>query len=155
MTLAFLYCSAFIGLLGPEGPFWAPHCPKRISPKRASRLLRYRGWPKSIAARYNRDVPAEGAKKERLVQPDWMQFEAIYENGVLRPLTAVDLPERQLLSVIVSQPVQGLAEVLDWDAHDQAAREGDEQVSLEDVQRGLSKIPGSMAEAVLSQRDER
>jgi predicted DNA-binding antitoxin AbrB/MazE fold protein len=83
------------------------------------------------------------------------QFEAIYENGVLRPLSPVDLPAHERLSVRVSRPADSLADVLDWDAHELAAAEGDDRVSLEDVQRALAKIPGSMADVVTAQRDER
>ena len=83
------------------------------------------------------------------------QFEAVYENGVLRPLTPVDLPERQRLSVTVNGSADPLTDVLDWDAHELAAIEGGESVSLEDVQRALSKIPGSMAAVVSTERDER
>jgi predicted DNA-binding antitoxin AbrB/MazE fold protein len=76
------------------------------------------------------------------------QFDAIYENGVLRPLNPVDLPEHERLSVIVNRPADPLADVLDWDAHELASTEGDESISLEDVQAALSKIPGSMADVV-------
>ena len=60
------------------------------------------------------------------------QFDAVYENGVLRPLEPVALPEHERLSVIVSRLADPLADVLDWDAHELAAVEGDESVSLED-----------------------
>jgi predicted DNA-binding antitoxin AbrB/MazE fold protein len=83
------------------------------------------------------------------------QFDAVYENGVLRPLNPVDLPEHQRLSVIVNRPGDPLADVLDWDAHELAANEGDESISLEDVQVALSKIPGSMADVVSTERNER
>lgn len=83
------------------------------------------------------------------------QFDAVYENGVLRPLNPVDLPEHERLSVIVNLPADPLADVLDWEAHELAATEGNESVSLEDVQAALSKIPGSMADVVSAERDER
>jgi predicted DNA-binding antitoxin AbrB/MazE fold protein len=83
------------------------------------------------------------------------QFDAIYENGVLRPLTPVDLPQRELLSVVVKRTTDPLADVLDWDAHELAAAEGDESVSLEEVRRALSRIPGSMADVVSAEREER
>ena len=89
------------------------------------------------------------------MEPAAAQFEAVYENGVLRPLQPVDLPEHQRLSVTVNELADPMAEVLDWDAHELAAIEGDEGVSLEDVQRRLSKIPGSMAAVVAAERDER
>jgi len=83
------------------------------------------------------------------------QFDAVYENGVLRPLKPVELPEHERLSVSVNWATDPLADVLDWDAHELAAIEGDESISLEDVQAALSKIPGSMADAVSAERDER
>jgi predicted DNA-binding antitoxin AbrB/MazE fold protein len=83
------------------------------------------------------------------------QFDAVYENGVLRPLNPVDLPEHERLSVIVNLPADPLTDVLDWEAHELAATEGNESVSLEDVQAALSKIPGSMADVVSAERDER
>ena len=83
------------------------------------------------------------------------QFDAVYENGVLRPLEPVALPEHERLSVIVSRLADPLADVLDWEAHELAAVEGDESVSLEAVQAALSKIPGSMADVVSTERDER
>lgn len=46
------------------------------------------------------------------------QFDAVYENGVLRPLNPVDLPEHERLSVIVNLPADPLADVLDWEAHE-------------------------------------
>jgi predicted DNA-binding antitoxin AbrB/MazE fold protein len=82
------------------------------------------------------------------------QFDAIYENGVLRQLNPVNLPEHERLSVTVNRSVDPLADVLDWDAHELAAIEGDESISLEAVQSALSKIPGSMADVVSAQRDE-
>ena len=83
------------------------------------------------------------------------QFEVVYENGVLRPLKPVDLPEHQRLSVTVNGPADPLTDVLDWDALELATIEGDDSVSLDDVQRALSKIPGSMAAVVSAERDER
>jgi len=83
------------------------------------------------------------------------RFEAVYENGVLRPLKPVDLPEHERLAVSVSKLGDPLADILDWDAHELAALEGDDSVSLEEVQQALSKIPGSMAAIVSAERDER
>jgi predicted DNA-binding antitoxin AbrB/MazE fold protein len=83
------------------------------------------------------------------------QFDAVFENGVLRPLTPVALPQHARVSVTVSQPVDPLSDILDWDAHELAGLEADEHISLEEVQRALAGIPGSMAQTVSSERDER
>lgn len=37
------------------------------------------------------------------MEPGSMHFDAIYENGVLRPLNPVDLPEHERLSVVVAE----------------------------------------------------
>lgn len=92
---------------------------------------------------------------EAMTERTAAQFEAVYENGVLRPLNPVDLPEHERLSVTVNKLADPLADVLDWDAHELAASEGDDSVSLEQVQKALSKIPGSMAAVVSAERDER
>jgi len=84
-----------------------------------------------------------------------IHFDAIYENGVLRPLSPVEFSEHQRLTVIVSRSDDGLADVLDWDAHEYAATEGDDRVSLESVQRSLAQIPDAMADVVSAERDER
>ena len=89
------------------------------------------------------------------MEPTSTQVDAVFENGVFRPLSPIDLPEHERVSLIVNRPVDPLADILDWEAHELAAIEGDDGVSLEEVQRALSKIPGSMADVVSVERDER
>ncbi len=48
-----------------------------------------------------------------------------------------------------------LDEMLDWDCIQEAQAIADPTVSLDDVRKALSKIPGSMAEAVIAEREER
>ena len=48
-----------------------------------------------------------------------------------------------------------LDEMLDWDCIREAQAVADPTVTLEDVRKALSKIPGSMAEAVIAEREER
>lgn len=56
------------------------------------------------------------------------------------------------------QPNNGAKESLeywlDWDCIRDAEAEADPTVTLEDVRQALSKIPGSMAEAVIAEREE-
>jgi hypothetical protein len=65
--------------------------------------------------------------------------------------------QRRLRQVLDEQLASSdpLADILDWDAYQLAATEGDESVSLQEVQQALSKIPGSMADVVSAERDER
>ena len=84
-----------------------------------------------------------------------MTFEAVYENGVLRPLESLALPNMQHVLVTISNaPVNadnlaGYFEPEEWEA----AKHDD--VSLLDVRRALSSIPGSLADAVIASREER
>jgi predicted DNA-binding antitoxin AbrB/MazE fold protein len=83
-----------------------------------------------------------------------MTFEAIYEDGVLRPLESLKLPNRQHIFVTVSgaaapDDVAGYVEPEEWEA----AKHDD--ISLQEVRRALSSIPGSLADAVIASREKR
>jgi predicted DNA-binding antitoxin AbrB/MazE fold protein len=83
--------------------------------------------------------------------------EAVYEGGVLRPLEALDLPERQRIRV-VSQAVPSAPGEEDWlDAEciRECAAEADEHVSLESVRRALAKIPGTLTADFEQEREDR
>ena len=80
------------------------------------------------------------------------QIEAIYENGVLRPLGVVDLEERQLYQLVVIRTDD------DEPALDEAfiascAPENGQDVSIEEVRQALSAIPGSLSDAIRAERD--
>lgn len=84
-----------------------------------------------------------------------MTFEAVYENGVLRPLESLALPNLQHVLVTISDvpatadDVAGYFEPEEWEA----AKRDD--VSLQEVRRALSSIPGSLADTVIASREER
>jgi predicted DNA-binding antitoxin AbrB/MazE fold protein len=80
------------------------------------------------------------------------EFDAIYENGLLRPLVPLSLPDHERVSVIVESV--GGDDWLDQDALRLADAEGDSAISLEDVRRRLATIPGSFAESVIAERGE-
>jgi predicted DNA-binding antitoxin AbrB/MazE fold protein len=94
---------------------------------------------------------AGGAKLEDM----GMTFEAVYENGVFRPLESLTLPNRQHVFVTISGAavaagdIAGYFEPEEWEA----AKHDD--ISLQEVRRVLSSIPGSLADAVIASRDER
>jgi predicted DNA-binding antitoxin AbrB/MazE fold protein len=86
-------------------------------------------------------------------------IEVIYTNGVLRPATPLELELTEGQHVILLLPENG-AElepfVEDDDVRQWCAEQAGEHVpSLEDVRQMLSKIPGSMADVVIAERDER
>jgi hypothetical protein len=84
-------------------------------------------------------------------------FEAIFENGVLRPVQALDWPDQQRVSLAVTaiDADDDLGGLIDTEAHSAAHLEADDSITLDEVRRRLAKIPGSMAEFVSAQRDDR
>ena len=84
-----------------------------------------------------------------------MTFEAVYENGVLRPLKSLALPNMQHVLVTISDAlvtgddVAGYFEPEEWEAAKQ------DDISLQQVRHALSSIPGSLADAVIASREER
>jgi predicted DNA-binding antitoxin AbrB/MazE fold protein len=86
-------------------------------------------------------------------------IEVIYTHGVFRPAAPleVQLEEGQHLTMILPEngaEVEPFEE--DEDLRQWCAEQAGEQVpSLEEVRQSLSKIPGSMADVVIVERDER
>jgi Uncharacterized protein conserved in archaea len=79
-------------------------------------------------------------------------FEAVFENGVLRPLESLPLAEREHVRVTVSRATSD--EWLDLEFMDAAAVSGDPAVTLEQVRIALAKIRGRMDDAIDQQRGE-
>jgi predicted DNA-binding antitoxin AbrB/MazE fold protein len=84
------------------------------------------------------------------------QIEVVYENGVLRPLGPLpdQLREHQHLTVTIDTPEAREAR-LDAACVAAAKRDANPTVSLEEVRQILAKVPGSLAEAVRAEREER
>lgn len=82
-------------------------------------------------------------------------IQAVYEDGVLRPLEPIPLEERQEVTVTISD--QGsiprdhplLASSDEWE------NAAGDQVSLDEVRRALATIRGSLSEAVIEERRDR
>ncbi len=85
------------------------------------------------------------------------QVDAIYENGVLRPLEPLNLEEKQRVRITVSNGdnKEPLADLLDTEFMERCARESSEAPGIETVRQMLSKIKGSMADVIISERNER
>lgn len=79
-------------------------------------------------------------------------FEAVYENGVLRPLVPLALVNPRHVQVTIADANADVAAYFDaaeWEAskHD--------NVRLQEVRAALSSIEGSLSDAVIASRDER
>ncbi len=79
-------------------------------------------------------------------------IEAIYEDGVLRPLEPLNLANHERVSVTVETP--GEEDWMDQDFMEQAQQEADPSVTLDEVRRALSKIPKSLADTIIEERGE-
>ena len=77
---------------------------------------------------------------------------AIYENGLLRPLQPLNLPDQERVSVTVNSAAG--EQWADEDALEWASQQGDATISLEDVRRRLGKLSGSLSELVIAERGE-
>ena len=82
-------------------------------------------------------------------------FEAVYENGILRPLEALELANSEHVQVTISslpEPAGDLAayfEPGEWEASKR------DDITLDEVRRALSSIRGSLSDTVIASRDER
>lgn len=74
------------------------------------------------------------------------QFEAIYEDGVLRPLEPLILPNRERVRVTIAKA--GDEDWMDVEFMDSCAADADPTVTLEDVRKAKSKIHGPMVDVV-------
>jgi predicted DNA-binding antitoxin AbrB/MazE fold protein len=80
------------------------------------------------------------------------EIEAIYENGVLRPLEPLALTENEHVKVTVARATD--EDWLDADFMNACAADADPSITLEQVRGSLSKIRGSMDEAIQTDRGE-
>lgn len=79
-------------------------------------------------------------------------FEAVYENGVLRPLVPLPLSNAQHVQVTIADldtDVAAYFEADEWEASKQ------DDISLQEVRVALSSIHGSLSDAVIASREER
>jgi predicted DNA-binding antitoxin AbrB/MazE fold protein len=87
-----------------------------------------------------------------------LQVDAVYENGVLRPLQPLDLREHEHVRVSVVQaggPGRSSLAVEYIERIKRELQDGEGAPSLEEVRRRLGKIPGSMAAEIVADRGER
>jgi len=86
-----------------------------------------------------------------------VRVEAVYEDGVLRPLEPLALSEHQRVVVTLSEPTSPRIRRDEeyWAAvREQVAKDGPPP-GLDEVRRRLAKIPGSMTEDFIAEREDR
>ena len=87
------------------------------------------------------------------------QVEAVYENGMLRPLEPLPLAEHQHVKITVSEIADDpLASMIDYDFLERARKEvavAKHIPTLEEVQRITANDTTSWAEAIIAEREDR
>jgi len=85
-----------------------------------------------------------------------LQVDAVYENGVLRPLQPLDLKEHEHVVVNVFKATNSRSS-LDVNYIEKVKRGQDAKPApgIEEVRRRLAKIPGSMAAEIVAERGDR
>jgi predicted DNA-binding antitoxin AbrB/MazE fold protein len=84
-----------------------------------------------------------------------LQVDAVYENGVLRPLQQLDLKEHEhvLVSVVaVAAPNRSSLAVEYIEKVKRELQDTQPAPGIDDVRRRLAKIPGSMAAEISAER---
>jgi hypothetical protein len=82
-------------------------------------------------------------------------IQAVYQDGVLRPLEPLPFEEQQQVTITISEGIEVspnpplLVSSAEW------AASANDDISLDEVRKALSTIQGSLSEAVLEQRRER
>ena len=82
-------------------------------------------------------------------------LQAVYENGVLRPLEPLPLKEHQRVTVTVSDPAERW---LDREYMEKVKKDAAASVpapSLEQIRQVLSKIPGKLSDDIRAERENR
>jgi predicted DNA-binding antitoxin AbrB/MazE fold protein len=79
------------------------------------------------------------------------QIEAVYENGVLRPLEQLSLQDSEQVTITVHSGEEGW---LDSDYVAMAQMEGDPAVTIATVRTALAAIQGSLSDVVIDERGE-
>jgi predicted DNA-binding antitoxin AbrB/MazE fold protein len=85
-----------------------------------------------------------------------LNVEAVYENGVLRPLEPLGLSESQRVRIVVSTDAEGRSQ-RDWEVMERARAEVAAMgisPTIEEVRAALAVIPGSMAQVVIDERGD-
>ena len=82
-------------------------------------------------------------------------FEAVYENGVLKPTEEVTLPNHARLIVTIVDESTFSSDPSLYFSREEWARTENDALTLEEVRRALSSIDGSLSDAVIEARGER
>ena len=81
-------------------------------------------------------------------------IEAIFEDGMLRPLEKLSLRPQQRVFLRVDETPDAAEELEDKAFVKYCREEGDPNITLEEVRQALSVLPGTLTEACSAERDD-
>ncbi len=82
-------------------------------------------------------------------------FEAVYEDGVLKPTQPLTLPDHARLLVTIVDETAFFSDPSVYFSAEEWERANADDITLEEVRRALSSIDGSLSDAVIESREER
>ena len=83
------------------------------------------------------------------------RFQVVYKDGVLQPLEAVPLEDRQQVTVTIHDPATFGQDLAGYFTPEEWAEAAHDEISLDEVRRALSTISGSLSDAIIALRQER
>lgn len=83
------------------------------------------------------------------------RLQAVYADGVLQPLEALPLVDKQQVTVTITDPTTVGQDVAGYFSPEEWEEAAHDDVSLDEVRRALSTISGSLSDAVIALRQER
>jgi predicted DNA-binding antitoxin AbrB/MazE fold protein len=88
-----------------------------------------------------------------------MRVEAVYEHGMLKPLQPLDLAENEHVSLLVTPTTRSLAacqpDVEFTESLRLTLQDAGPAPGLDEVRRRLSKIPGTLTDDFIAEREDR
>jgi predicted DNA-binding antitoxin AbrB/MazE fold protein len=82
-------------------------------------------------------------------------FQAVYQNGVLRPDEPLSLAEMQRVNVVITESLATDDDLAGYFAPETWAEAAHDRITRDDAREALSSISGSLSDAVTAQRQER
>jgi predicted DNA-binding antitoxin AbrB/MazE fold protein len=82
-------------------------------------------------------------------------LKVVFENGTLRPLEPLPLKDHELVTVTVENCPTSGEDLLDGEFIRYCETQADPGTTIEQVRSALSKIPQSMAEEIIRERNDR
>jgi predicted DNA-binding antitoxin AbrB/MazE fold protein len=83
------------------------------------------------------------------------RLQAVYKDGVLQPLDALPLEDKQQVTMTITDSTTVGQDVTGYFSPEEWAEAAHDDISLDEVRRALSTISGSLSEAVVALRQER